>query len=163
MDARHRRRLSITAVRGPATKSPRFLEFLEVVLEPGSVSSRVVGHGEGAHQKRRQGLLALVVLGSAAFVHCGFNRNEVECEEAVQYLSGCCPGFDPGSVNCTQEGECDGARAPDLLAARSECILGLSCEAIKTAGLCDDLTTTVADPSLDEADGGHARPEDTCR
>ena len=92
-------------------------------------------------------MLASVVFGSVAFVQCGFRQDEVECEEAVRYMSGCCPDFDPTRIKCTYVGGCGSETLPDLPVVESECVLSKSCAEIRAAHVCERLLT-------EEADGG---------
>jgi hypothetical protein len=98
-------------------------------------------------------VLALVVFGSAAFMQCGFRQDEVDCEEAVRYLSECCEGFDATRIRCTYQGGCESDTVPDVPVSQSECILAKSCDDIRRARVCERLLQ-------EEADGGVGRPED---
>ncbi len=64
------------------------------------------------------------------------------CEEAVARLDSCCPGFDPRSVPCVffRSDGCSGSqsivRDPALDTTQADCILGSSCEQIRSADMC---------------------------
>ncbi len=74
---------------------------------------------------------ALVVLG--AF---GVDKEEFSCEQATAHLAECCPGFDARTIICGGNG-CGGSGGyVDLNQARSECILGASCEDLVSSGAC---------------------------
>ena len=110
-------------------------------------------------------MLALVVFGSAAFVQCGFRQDEVECEEAVRYLSDCCAGFAPTRIRCAYEGGCDGDILPDVPVAESQCILAKSCDEIRKEHVCERLLQDEADGGLRRLNdaGQSAQAEDICR
>jgi hypothetical protein len=101
----------------------------------------------------RRALLALIVFGGAAFVQCGFRQDEVECEEAVRYLSECCEGFAPIRIRCTYQGGCDTDTVPDVPVSQSQCILATSCDEIRRNRVCERLLQ-------EEADGGLGRRAD---
>ncbi|HEX3598447.1 MAG TPA: hypothetical protein VHU80_25240 [Polyangiaceae bacterium] len=102
--------------------------------------------------------------GSSAFLHCGFRQDELDCEQAVRYLSECCPGFDPMSVACTFSGGCERTTVPDLPTDQSECILSKSCDALVSARICDELTALENGPLHQEAeDGQNSDAEGLCQ
>lgn len=88
---------------------------------------------------------AIVVLGGSLLVAGGgLREDELDCEQAVAHLASCCPAFDPSLVDCTYSSTC-GITYPALNVDESQCIVGLSCEAIVAAGLCErtqDLSST---------------------
>ncbi len=128
-------------------------------------------HERGRQRGRRKRAVLLLVLlcGSAPFVHCGFRRDEVECEEAVSLLSSCCPDFDPERIDCTYDHPgCDSPSYPSLSARESECILGKSCEALAAQHACESLLArNNGGRRSGGADGsaqlGTAAPEPICR
>ncbi len=61
-------------------------------------------------------------------------QTQIDCEEAVQQLADCCPGFDPQSLYCAYDG-CDN-RTPDLTIADSQEILSLDCDQLRAGGYC---------------------------
>jgi len=109
-------------------------------------------------------VLALVVFGSAAFMQCGFRQDEVECEEAVRYLSECCEGFDPTRIRCMYQGGCENETVPDVPVSQSQCILGKSCDAIRHSRVCERLLREEADGGVGLAEdiGPNKQAEDIC-
>jgi hypothetical protein len=77
-------------------------------------------------------LAAFAIVGLTA-VDLTVTENEIECEQAVAHLAGCCPSFVRSSVNCQYEG-C--TIRPDLEISESECIVALDCDAVIERGLC---------------------------
>jgi hypothetical protein len=126
-----------------------------------------VGQLVARQRGRRRGVLALVVFGSAAFMQCGFRQDEVECEEAVRYLSDCCAGFAPTRIRCTYEGGCEGDTVPDVPVSQSQCILAKSCDEIRSAHVCERLLQEEADGGLGRHPlddlGQTKQAEDICR
>src|SRR5258708_1100325 len=109
----------------PSSKAPEMRPRSGAMRHAVSANSEVgllcgvVGH-DTRKRRRRFGLLALCMLGSAAFLHCGFRQDEVECEEAVHHLSECCAGFDPMKFKCTYDNSCGAATLTDLPTGQSE-------------------------------------------
>ncbi len=75
-----------------------------------------------------------------------FREDVVFCEDAVAYLTTCCPDFQPHAVACQYHydytpGGCDTAATTDaenpaLDLEESRCILGRSCDALRAGGVC---------------------------
>jgi hypothetical protein len=65
----------------------------------------------------------------------GIDQVEFSCEEAAAHLQECCPAFDPHSLYC-HSGGC-GTPTIDLTQSQSDCILGATCDDLRTSGTCD--------------------------
>jgi hypothetical protein len=79
----------------------------------------------------------LLAAGTLALVFaCGdaLQQDELDCEEAVSYLEGCCPGFDTRAVHCVYDGCSD--QHPDISEPQSACIRAESCQELATTGVC---------------------------
>jgi len=118
-------------------------------------------HRIGEH-RRGDGLRALLLLGVVAGgipAAQGFREDEVECEEAVAFLGGCCPNFDARSIHCEYIAGCDDPTYPDLQPSESECILSRSCSELRAAHVCENVLARAT------TDGGGAVPSDqaVCR
>ena len=83
---------------------------------------------------------AVLVLGVAAV--CGafdvIREDELECEEAVAHLEGCCDEFPSHVVSCQFiKGYCDDPDIyPDLSIDVAECIQAMDCDALRARDLC---------------------------
>ena len=74
-----------------------------------------------------------------------FRADVLYCEEALAYLSSCCPAFDPTKVPChyyfTQTTGCDNSSSysetPALDQPQSECILSYRCDALVADKVCE--------------------------
>src|SRR5262249_3541736 len=62
-------------------------------------------------------------------------NDEVDCEEAVQHMIQCCPGFNPNAIQCEYYNGCD-LSYPDLTTRESSCILDTSCTGLRNNGIC---------------------------
>jgi hypothetical protein len=79
----------------------------------------------------------LLTAGTLALVFaCGdaLQQDELDCEEAVSYLEGCCPGFDTRGLKCIDDG-C-GGHSPDISEPQSACIRAERCQALVASGVC---------------------------
>jgi hypothetical protein len=77
----------------------------------------------------------VLVLG--ARVNVGWiDESEFKCETALSPVEACCPGFDPTSYRCINEG-CGAGVEPDLSIADADCIRQKSCDDLKAEGYCD--------------------------
>ena len=104
----------------------------------------------GAVLRRRRGSAALTAAAVALVFACGdaLQQDELDCEEAVSYLEGCCPGFDTRALRCVDDG-CGGNR-PDISEAQSACIRAESCQELVGTGVCQRAQQAVA-ASTDQA------------
>ena len=115
----------------------------------------------------RAALLAVVIggglsvrfAGQAEVAHDNWVYQEVTCEEALAYLMTCCPGLDPGEVDCryyrdVQElsgcEECEVGANPDISVDESEVYRELSCERVRAEGVCEQVAA--ADRRWNECD-----------
>ena len=89
--------------------------------------------------RRRRTTPAVAVAASlvlaAVALRC-VRRDELMCENAVARLDRCCSGFHTDSSYCTYSDGC-GVTYPTITEADSDCIVGLSCEQIVAAGVCE--------------------------
>jgi hypothetical protein len=79
----------------------------------------------------------LSTAGTLALVFaCGdaLQQDELDCEEAVSYLEGCCAGSDTRAVRCIDDG-CSGHH-PDISEPQSACIRAESCQELVATGVC---------------------------
>src|SRR5271166_522110 len=93
--------------------------------------------------RRRYGS-ALITAGSVALVFaCGdaLQQDELDCEEAVSYLEGCCAGFDTSALRCVDDG-C-GGHLPDISEPQSACIRTESCRELVATGVCERAQTAL--------------------
>jgi hypothetical protein len=79
-----------------------------------------------------------IVLGTFA---CGdaLRQDELDCEEAVSYLDGCCPGFQASStLRCEyiDNGGCAAPTLPGISEDQSACIRSKSCATLQQTGVC---------------------------
>ena len=89
----------------------------------------------------------LLALGVALFctsaATCGVREDELQCEETVAHLQDCCPGYDPDfhAIDCTYKppGPCVSEELPSLATSTAKCIRDLSCDIIRTKGLCEQV------------------------
>ena len=83
------------------------------------------------------------------FFACGdpLLGDELDCEEAVSHLQGCCPGFDSNSISCVHKDGCN-ASLPDITQSQSACIRATSCEQLAAAGVCGLPSTQASPPGL---------------
>ena len=82
---------------------------------------------------------ALVTAGSLAVVFaCGgpLRQDELDCEEAVAVLEGCCPGFVGSLLECQYTSDCGGTRYPAIPEDQASCIRRESCDELKSTGVC---------------------------
>jgi hypothetical protein len=74
-------------------------------------------------------------------------EDELQCEEAVAHMQGCCDSFEP-DVSCTFQGvpDCSGETPiyPDISIDQSQCIRDLSCAEVRERGLCEKATWPTA-------------------
>lgn len=83
------------------------------------------------------GLASLAVIAPAV----GSDAGEFECEEAVAHITDCCPGFEPRSVQCDYTFGCGDSEpgTPEITNPESNCILGLSCDQIRSKNICNTI------------------------
>jgi hypothetical protein len=87
-------------------------------------------------------LVAAIALGLSG-VRCadGFREDEMECEEAMNYLARCCAGFQKAQASCTysSSGGCGNgvAVAPIFTVDESHCIQHRSCDELRSSGVCE--------------------------
>jgi hypothetical protein len=84
--------------------------------------------------------LTIGVLLNVGLACTGIREDEFECEEAVSYVSECCPSFQASSVRCiyTPPSTCENnAVLPDIDIATSRCVRSRSCEQLVSQGICD--------------------------
>lgn len=80
--------------------------------------------------------LVLVLFAVTPQVAGGFNRGEVECEEAVAHISRCCPQLAAPAYSCDHYTGCGATQLPEIQGADSICVRSLSCEEIIEDGWC---------------------------
>ncbi len=84
---------------------------------------------------------ALVAAGATLLVaDGGLRQDEIDCEQAVSYLEGCCPAASLRPVACVRNDGCFVDVYPDLSIAESQCILATSCQDAIAHGVCDRLS-----------------------
>ena len=87
---------------------------------------------------------------------CGeIRQDEFICENAVSHLQECCPGFDPTRVACSYDTGCGITTFPELDSTQGQCILGDSCQALVTNGVC---SRVAALPDMGLEEGGTSPP-----
>jgi hypothetical protein len=82
----------------------------------------------------------VVGLGIAVIFGCGdpLRQDELDCEEAVSVLEGCCPGFYGSELQCVYSApqSCGPTTYPALSEEASACIRGESCAQLVSSGVC---------------------------
>jgi hypothetical protein len=97
------------------------------------------------------GLTALIAGG-------GLRQDEIDCEQAVSFLQGCCPDWAGATVSCVQDTGCGTSVSPALSIDESQCILAESCAQVVQSGLCERVKNLVS-PSVDTlADASTSHP-----
>jgi len=100
----------------------------------------------------------------------GFREDEVECEQAVNRLRECCPGFNANAVNCNYSEQLDcsdtvtAREYPALSLDESRCVQSTACQALIDTGVCARAQN--AKLKVVDADGGTTsggRSEPVCR
>jgi hypothetical protein len=79
----------------------------------------------------------------------GLRQDEVDCEDAIAYLQGCCPDFTGSTVACVHDEGCGEVTDTALSIAESQCITGDTCEQIVSAGICERVKN-LASPTQDD-------------
>lgn len=104
---------------------------------------RPPGQGAGRALSRWLRLLALSFLCGFGLARCSaISEDEVLCEESVAKLRECCgPNFG-GGVECyrSEANGCSAARQPYISRSLSLCLLGRSCDELRSRGSCDPET-----------------------
>lgn len=70
------------------------------------------------------------------------SQAEIECEEAMEYLSSCCE--EPVTGNICGGSGCGGSTLP---LEQSECIRASDCDELRAAGVCERVKHVDVDPS----------------
>jgi hypothetical protein len=83
--------------------------------------------------------------------HDNFREDVIMCEDAVAYLSSCCPGFNADAITCYyaydySPGNCSTYATvdtvdPALSIDESRCILARTCDTLRGDGVCDRAQT----------------------
>jgi hypothetical protein len=101
-----------------------------------------------------------LLLGAAALstlvADGGLRQDEIDCEEAVAYLQGCCPDFGGATITCVSESGCAPSQ-PALSVTDSQCIVARSCAEVIATGLCD-ATRNLQSPQQDQDGNFIANP-----
>ncbi len=89
--------------------------------------------------KRRVGTAFITAGTFAVLFACGdpLLQVELDCEEAVSVLEGCCPGFAGSQLQCQYNSDCSQTTYPAISQDQSACIRGESCDELKSTGVCD--------------------------
>jgi hypothetical protein len=96
---------------------------------------------------------AVAVLGLSALVaDGGLRQDELDCEEAVAYLQGCCPDFAGATVACAHDSGCGTTVETALSIDESQCIVAQSCNQIVASGICDKVKN-LPSPTMDSING----------
>ena len=105
---------------------------------------------------------------AVGFACGGIKQDEIDCEEALSHLQGCCPDFVANEVQCesSQTTTDDGCNTvttttyPALSSAERSCILGEACGELVASGVCDRAqaargytTTTMTSPETTSSTG----------
>jgi hypothetical protein len=90
---------------------------------------------------RRRPRLGLAVLLALAFCEVGFRQDELDCEQAVSHLVSCCPQRAPSEFDCSYSAGCGQATYPQLNIEQSQCLEGMDCTTIQSAGWCSPSAT----------------------
>jgi len=95
--------------------------------------------------------LVIGILGLSTLVaDGGLTQDQLDCEEAVSYLQGCCPGFQASeTVACESDQGCGSSTEPALSISDSQCIVSLSCSDLVSQGICARVVN-LSSPTSDE-------------
>jgi hypothetical protein len=108
--------------------------------------------------KRGVGILGL----STLIADGGLSQDQLDCEEAVSYLQGCCPGFQASeTVACESDQGCGTSTDPALSISDSQCIVSLSCSDLVSRGICarvQNLPSPMTDDGTTTGDHGAVCP-----
>jgi hypothetical protein len=88
--------------------------------------------------RRLRPVLAIALALGLGYGGCSeIREDELQCEEAVAHVMGCCEPFKP-KVRCEYvKGGCaEESTYPDLSVQESRCIRELSCSELRERGLC---------------------------
>jgi hypothetical protein len=99
-----------------------------------------------------------LLLGPALLIAGGLRQDELDCEQAVSYLQGCCPAFAGATVRCVAASGCGTSVSPALSIEESQCILAESCDQVIDSGLCErvkNLPSPTVDTFDDAGDVSH--------
>ena len=106
--------------------------------------------------------VAICALGVSTLVaDGGLRQDEIDCEEAISYLDGCCPGFQGGTVACVHDSGCGTVTDTALSIEESQCIVAESCDQIVSSGICARVTN-LPSPSIDTNDGTEVTHAPVC-
>jgi hypothetical protein len=83
----------------------------------------------------RVAVASVVALLFASRCDGGLSQDELECQQAVNQLADCCPGFDPDGVGCRYSETCN-ASYPAFTVAESNCIENESCSQLVASNVC---------------------------
>jgi hypothetical protein len=103
----------------------------------------------------RRGAMLLV---PALMIAGGLRQDELDCEEAVAYLQGCCPDFGGATIQCVANTGCLTSVSPALSIQESQCIRSESCDQVVQSGLCErvkNLPSPTVDDLNDASDISH--------
>jgi hypothetical protein len=112
----------------------------------------------GAHPRTRISGGALAV--TLVIVACSgdWRDDTIACEEAVQHLAACCPGFDPTAVSCHYDYEsgCGSKdwQYPALDPEESACVLRAECAHLEPSGVCARARAAMAYTIHENTDDG---------
>jgi hypothetical protein len=85
-----------------------------------------------------------LVLAGLALTGLGFSNgireDELECEEAIAHIQGCCPGFTAQEAVCLHSEGCEEDSPPLLDLGQSRCIQDLECGRVR-ASYCSGANT----------------------
>jgi hypothetical protein len=81
-------------------------------------------------------------------------NDEVDCEEAVEHMVNCCPGFPATALNCDFYEGCGTRGFPDLTPSESACIIGSTCSDLSRNGICDRVRHRSSDAGNPETPSG---------
>ncbi len=81
----------------------------------------------------------------------GLRQDEIDCENAISYLQGCCPDFTGETVACVHDEGCGTITDTALSIEESQCIVAESCAQVVSSGICERVKN-LPSPSLDQND-----------
>lgn len=67
----------------------------------------------------------------------GLRQDELDCEQTVAYLQGCCPDSHTWTLACVSDRGCGVSTDPVFSIDESQCIQAMSCDEIFHSGICD--------------------------
>lgn len=92
--------------------------------------------------KKHRALVSAVTIGVLLVVLSSRARSDelredvFMCEDAVARIAGCCPRFDPSSIQCVYSQGCSSTTTPQFSTDTARCVVHASCDDIAKGPVC---------------------------